>query len=132
MTSPDGELAKNVAWKEAIKTMESPNDFINLLKSMDIDNIPRENMDKVKQNCTKHDLWEGGSQSPEVIAGRSEAAGGLANWVTNIIKYDDRYQMITPLRYNLAEALANLDCAEEALGIAMAEVAALECKLNQF
>jgi len=131
MTSPDGKLAKNVAWKEAVKAMKSPGDFIKMLKEMDIDNIPRPNINKVKQACTKHKLWEGDEQGPDVIQGRSDAAGGLANWVANILKYDDCYQMITPLRENLATALASLAAAKEALGIVMDQVAALEEKLGK-
>lgn len=54
----------------------------------------------------QHDLDADGAQNPSVIQARSFAAGGLSLWVVNIMKYDECYQMITPLRNNLSEAMA--------------------------
>jgi len=69
--------------------------------------------------------------APDIVLGRSLAAGGLASWVINIVKYDDCYQMITPLRNNLAEALEKLAAAESQLKIVMDKVAELEAKLGK-
>jgi len=129
MLSPEGKLAKDASFKAAKKAMSNPGEFVGILKGMDIDNIPRANIAKVKQQVDKFDLSEEGANSPIVIGGRSLAAGGLANWVVNIIKYDDCYQMITPLRNNLAEALAKLAAATAIVKECDDLVANLEAKL---
>jgi dynein heavy chain len=131
MLSPEGKLAKDASFKAAKKAMANPGEFVHTLKGMDIDNIPRANITKVKAGLLKDDLDEGGANAPEVILGRSKAAGGLANWVVNIVKYDDCYQMITPLRNNLAEAKAKLEKAEGELKVVMDNVAELEAKLGK-
>eukprot|EP00656_Telonema_subtile_P018040 TRINITY_DN1972_c0_g1_i10.p1 TRINITY_DN1972_c0_g1~~TRINITY_DN1972_c0_g1_i10.p1 ORF type:complete len:4525 (-),score=1414.93 TRINITY_DN1972_c0_g1_i10:97-13671(-) len=131
MLSPEGKLVKNADFKAAKKAMSDPGGFVSTLKSMDIDNIPRPNIAKVKQSMDKHGMHVGGENAPDVVLGRSLAAGGLASWVLNIVKYDDCYQMITPLRNNLAGALEALGAAEANLAEVMANVAALEAKLGK-
>jgi len=129
MLSPEGKLAKDISFKSAKKMMSNPGEFVNVLKAMDIDNIPRANIAKVKQLIEKFELQQGGANGPNVIAGRSFAAGGLSSWVVNIVLYDDCYQMITPLRNSLAEAKEKLAGAEAIVKRCTDNVAALEAKL---
>jgi len=124
MISPPGKLCRDPSFKTAKKEMSNPGEFVARLKGMDIDNIPRANVAAVKKVIEKVGL------DPEVIAGKSNAAGGMALWVVNIIMYDEVYQMITPLRNSLAEANAKLFAAEKTVKAVQEQVATLEAKMK--
>jgi len=124
MIAPPGKPCRDASFKGAKKEMSNPGEFVNRLKQMDIDNIPRANVNAVNKVLTTKGI------DPEVIAGKSFAAGGLALWVVNIIKYDEVYQMITPLRNSLAEANAKLFAAEKTVKIVMDQVATLEARMK--
>jgi len=102
MISPPGKLCKDVSFKAGKKEIGNPADFVARLKGMDLDNIPRANINAVIKILTAKEI------DPVEIQGKSQAAGGMANWVVNIVQYDQVYQMITPLRNSLAEAKAKL------------------------
>ena len=75
MISPEGKLARDVSFKASKKVMNDPTKFVDMLKEMDIDSIPRKNIERVKSMVATHDLGDGGSNNPTVIKGRSKAAG---------------------------------------------------------
>ena len=131
LISPEGKVAKDVSFKATKKAMNDPAKFVDQLLEMDIDNIPRANIQKVKSLIQQHDLGEEGANNPDVISGRSFAAGGLSKWVVNIVKYDDCYQMITPLRNDLAAAKAKLEAAENTVAVITAKVNDLEASLKR-
>jgi len=124
MISPPGKLCKDPSFKTAKKEMNNPSEFVSRLKNMDIDNIPRANINAVSKVLTAKQI------DPEVIYGKSQAAGALALWVQNIMSYDEVYQMITPLRNDLAEANAKLFAAEKTVKIVTDQVAQLEAKMK--
>ena len=124
MISPPGKLCKDVSFKAGKKEIGNPADFVARLKGMDLDNIPRANINAVVKILTAKEI------DPVEIQGKSQAAGGMANWVVNIVQYDQVYQMITPLRNSLAEAKAKLFAAEKCVATAQGKVDELEKKMK--
>lgn len=99
---------KLVDWKNALKMMKNPEDFLKrLIEFKDIvdqNMVPVSNVNFVKQNYLKMESF-----TPEQMANKSGAAKGVCEWVINIVKYHDVIQDVEPKRKALKEATEKLE-----------------------
>ena len=79
---------KDVSWKNCLKMMKNPDDFLKrLIEHKDIVDqnlIPDHNIKEVKNKYLNLDFFK-----PEVMANKSAAAKGVCDWVINMVKYYD-------------------------------------------
>lgn len=111
-------------WSNQQKMMKPPQDFLNKLIAYDKDNIEDWQKDSVKK------LLEREHFTYEKMFKKSQAAANLANWVINIIKYNDIYVKVKPLKAEAAESAAKAAEAEAALKVVTDEVAVIVAKVQ--
>ncbi|CAE8741814.1 unnamed protein product [Polarella glacialis] len=105
--------AKDRSWKGIQKMLNDPSKFLANLKGfkdqIDSGNVPAQNVEEARR--LKDGM--GDDFSPEVMKKKSQAAGGLSEWVINIIKYYDVISQIEPKKKSLQDATDTLEKANE-------------------
>lgn len=105
--------------------MGNPMQFLSFLQTeFDIDHIPQPNVDAVEPYVTREGF------DPAIIATKSSAAGGLCDWVINIVKYHKINLEVAPLKAKLADAQDKLATAQASLQKAVDHVNALQAQLD--
>jgi len=74
--------------------MKPPQNFIDYLKVYDKDHIT----EKQKADLKTSELLLDPSFTKENMMKKSSAAANLANWVINVVKYNDIYVVVEPLK----------------------------------
>jgi len=74
--------------------MKPPQNFIDSLKAYDKDGIS----DKMKADLKTGELLNNSIFTYEVMLKKSSAAANLANWVINVVAYNDIYVVVEPLK----------------------------------
>jgi len=120
---------KDRGWKTAVKMMNDPTRFLMNLKGfkgqIDEGNVPAHNVEEARK--LKDSM--GSDFNPENMKKKSQAAGGLSEWVINIIKYYDVVVQVEPKKKSLRDATETLKQAEERQAQVRALVQELEEKL---
>ncbi len=106
--------------------MKPPQNFIDSLKAFDKDNIS----DAQKTQLKGADLLGHPDFTYEVMMRKSSAAANLANWVINVVKYNDIYVMVEPLKKAAEESKALADTKGEELRVVQERVAEIVAKVN--
>lgn len=102
-------LGKKENWDEGKKLMNSPNDFINNLKTYDKDNIKDSLLKKLKKYTTDPKF------DPASIAKKSKAAESLCLWARAIDNYSEVMKIIKPKQASLAKSEGELKIAQDEL-----------------
>lgn len=104
--------------------MANPTSFLGQLNSfkgkIDNDEVPAANFKHIRGTLADPEF------TPEIIKNKSGAAGGLCDWIINIVQYYDVVVSVEPKKAAVAEAQATLAAANEK----KAQVDALVAKLN--
>jgi len=116
-------------WKGSIKMMMDPNKFLFNLKGfkqeIDAMRVPAQNVDEARR--LKDSM--GREFTPENMAKKAQAAGGLCEWIVNIIKYYDIVIDTEPKKKGLESAKQTLEAAEVRYAEVTNQVKELEAKL---
>ena len=120
---------KNLTWDAARKEMMSNvHEFLVRLKDFkeDVDafRVPKSNWTEVRPYLELEHF------DPEIIEKKNKAAGGIASWVCNIVKYYDTIIGVEPKRRALAEAEDKLTQANQKLSRVNAKVDELDTRLG--
>jgi dynein heavy chain len=122
---------KEKSWRGSQKMMIEPAKFLQNLKSFkdEIDNlrVPAHNVEEARR--IKDSMGE--DFCLEKMLKKSQAAGGLVEWIINIIKYYDVIVTIEPKKRSLQEATDTLDQANARHEHVQAEVKELEDMLGK-
>ncbi|CAJ1438602.1 unnamed protein product, partial [Effrenium voratum] len=120
---------KDRTWKSVQKMMTDPNKFLANLKAykgaIDDGRVPAQNVEEARK--LKDSLGE--EFLPENMKKKSQAAGGLSEFVINIIKYYDVVCQVEPKKRSLQDAADTLEKANERHREVTAMVKDLEEKL---
>jgi dynein heavy chain len=116
---------KNHAWPNAQKMMNNPNQFIEMVKSFDGNNIDEWKL-KAVEPLLALDFF-----NFETMKGKSTAAAYLCAYVVNIVKYNSIYKKVKPLKdmADEAEAFAQSKLAE--LQVVKDKVAAINAEVQK-
>ena len=106
-------------WGAQQKMMKPPQNFIDSLIAYDKDNIS----DKQKADLKTPDLLNHKDFTYEVMTKKSSAAANLANWVINVVKYNDIYVVVEPLKKAAESSKALADSKGEELKVVQDRVA---------
>ncbi|CAE7610116.1 ODA11 [Symbiodinium microadriaticum] len=105
--------AKDKTWKGIQKMMTNPEKFLAQLKGfklvIDEGKVPPQNVEEARK--IKDGLGE--DFYPDNMKKKSQAAGGLSEFVINIIKYYDVVCQVEPKKRSLQEATETLEKANE-------------------
>jgi dynein heavy chain len=74
--------------------MNPPQNFLDSLKAFDKDGITQKQKDDLKTP----ELLNNPVFTYEIMTKKSSAAANLANWVINVVKYNDIYVVVEPLK----------------------------------
>ena len=127
--SPPGKLAKGdgLSWNAAKQEMKDPQKFLERLLAfkfvIDAGNVPKVNVDAFRATLA----WEG--FRPEAMMVKSKAAGGITEFIINIVIYFDIVQDVEPKRQALAQAHEDLASANTKLEEVTTMVAELQSQL---
>lgn len=113
-------------WGAQQKMMKPPQNFIDSLIAYDKDNIT----DKQKADLKTADLLNHKDFTYEVMNRKSSAAANLANWVINVVKYNDIYVVVEPLKKAAESSKALADQKGEELKVVQDRVAEIVAKVN--
>jgi len=113
-------------WTAQQKMMKPPQNFIDSLKAFDKDNIS----ETQKAQLKGADLLGHPDFTYEVMMRKSSAAANLANWVINVVKYNDIFVMVEPLKKAAEESKALADTKGEELRVVQERVAEIVAKVN--
>lgn len=116
---------KNRGWKEGKLIMSNVGQFLDDLINYDKENIPKENLKETKKYLLDPNF------NGDFVAGKSNAAAGLCNWVVNIVMFYEVFCDVEPKRIALAAAEATLKAAQEKLAKIMAQIAKLDAALKK-
>jgi dynein heavy chain len=116
---------KNRTWKEGKMIMGNVGQFLDDLVNYDKENIPAENLKETKKYLVNPDF------NGDFVAGKSNAAAGLCNWVVNIVMFYEVFCDVAPKRAALAEAESQLKAAQDKLSKVMAQIAKLDAALKK-
>ena len=106
--------------------MKPPANFIESLKTFDKDGIKPEQKAALKTP----DLLGNPIFTYEIMMKKSSAAANLANWVINIIRYNDIFVEVVPLKKEAEESKALADQKAEELREVQEQVAEIVAKVN--
>lgn len=115
-----------VDWTAQQKMMKPPQNFIDGLKAYDKDNIT----DKMKSDLKTPDLLLNPQFTFEVMTRKSSAAANLANWVINVVKYNDIYVVVEPLKLEAESSKKEADQKAEELREVKEKVAEIVAKVD--
>ena len=87
-------------WGAQQKMMNPPQAFLDSLKAFDKDGIT----EKQKADLKTPELLNNASFTYDVMMKKSSAAANLANWVINVVKYNDIYVVVEPLKKEAEES----------------------------
>lgn len=109
LLAPGGKVSKDRSWKAAKVMMAKVDQFLDSLINYDKENI--------HENCLKAvaPYLADPEFTPDFVAGKSSAAGGLCSWVVNIVRFYEVYCDVEPKRLALNTANAELAAAQEKL-----------------
>ena len=113
-------------WGAQQKMMKPPQNFIDSLIAYDKDNIT----DKQKADLKTAELLNHKDFTYEVMNSKSSAAANLANWVINVVKYNDIYVVVEPLKKAAESSKALADQKGEELKVVQDRVAEIVAKVN--
>jgi len=113
-------------WGAQQKMMKPPQNFIDSLIAYDKDNIT----DKQKADLKTAELLNHKDFTYEVMNRKSSAAANLANWVINVVKYNDIYVVVEPLKKAAESSKALADQKGEELKVVQDRVAEIVAKVN--
>jgi dynein heavy chain len=120
----NGKLKTENTWKTALSTMAKPEAFLEMLNSLkghvDNDTIKASNFRANKATLADEQF------TPEIIMGKSSAAGGLCDFIINITMYYEVVVTVEPKKLAVAKAQAELAAANDK----KAQVDELVAKLN--
>jgi len=113
-------------WPTMQKMMKPPPAFIQSLKDYNKDNIS----EAQKKELKTPDLLLNPVFTYENMLKKSSAAANIANWVINVVKYNDIYVVVEPLKLS-AEASSALAAQKgEELRVVQERVAEIIAKVN--
>ena len=113
-------------WSAQQKMMKPPQNFIDSLKAYDKDNIT----EKMKSDLKTPDLLNNAQFTYEVMTKKSSAAANLANWVINVVKYNDIYVVVEPLKKSAEASKAEAEQKAEELKVVQDNVAQIIAKVD--
>nr|PIL99668.1 dynein heavy chain family protein [Toxoplasma gondii COUG] len=117
-----GEL-KNTDWKASQKMMNDPGKFLDQVRAFDAENMTQETVALIEPIISQPFF------NFEVMKGKSLAAAYLANWVVNIVAYNNIYRKVKPLMDAFAQATESRQKAEAALAVVQERVKELNERL---
>jgi dynein heavy chain len=115
-----------VDWGAQQKMMKPPQNFIDSLKAYDKDNIS----DKQKADLKTAELLLHPQFTYEIMMKKSSAAANLANWVINVVKYNDIFVVVEPLKKSAEASKAEAETKAEELKVVQDRVAEIIAKVN--
>ncbi|CBZ52391.1 hypothetical protein NCLIV_021800 [Neospora caninum Liverpool] len=110
-----GEM-KNTDWKASQKMMNDPGKFLDQVRAFDAENMTQETVALIEPIISQPFF------NFEVMKGKSLAAAYLANWVVNIVTYNNIYRKVKPLMDAFAQATESKQKAEAALAVVQERV----------
>jgi dynein heavy chain len=113
-------------WGAQAKMMNPPQAFLDSLKAFDKDAITQKQKDDLKTS----ELLGNPIFTFEIMQKKSSAAANLANWVINVVRYNDIYVVVEPLKKEAEESKAQADQKAEELKVVQDRVAAIIEKVN--
>jgi dynein heavy chain len=113
-------------WGAQQKMMKPPQNFIDSLKTYDKDNIT----DKMKADLKTPDLLNNPQFNFETMSRKSSAAANLANWVINVVKYNDIFVVVEPLKRSAEASKAESEQKGEELRVVQERVAEIIAAVN--
>ena len=113
-------------WGAQQKMMNPPQAFLDSLKSFDKDAIT----EKQKGDLKTAELLNNPIFTFEIMMKKSSAAANLANWVINVVKYNDIYVVVEPLKKEAEESKQQADTKAEELKVVQDKVAEIIAKVN--
>jgi len=120
---------KEKSWKGSQKMMQNPDQFLKALMGY------KEAIANMQVSANNFKLVRPYLQNPdftrEIIEKKSKAAGGVCDWVINIVSYYDVVTTVEPKRQALKLAGEQLEAANSKLAEMRALVAELESKLAE-
>ncbi|PFH34573.1 dynein heavy chain family protein [Besnoitia besnoiti] len=117
-----GEL-KNTDWKASQKMMNDPGKFLDQVRAFDAENMTQETVALIEPIISQPFF------NFDVMKGKSLAAAYLANWVVNIVTYNNIYRKVKPLMDAFAQATESKQKAEAALAVVQERVKELNDRL---
>jgi len=121
---------KDKSWKSSQKMMNDPGKFLDRLKALreviDASQVPPHNVEEARR--IKDSM--GADFKQEAMRKKSQAAGGLCEWIINIIKYYDVVVQVEPKKKSLKEAEDQLQEAYDRQKGAQMLVSELEERLR--
>eukprot|EP00927_Polykrikos_kofoidii_P017168 TRINITY_DN17790_c1_g3_i1.p1 TRINITY_DN17790_c1_g3~~TRINITY_DN17790_c1_g3_i1.p1 ORF type:complete len:1649 (+),score=334.05 TRINITY_DN17790_c1_g3_i1:463-4947(+) len=122
---------KDRTWKGSLKMMADPTKFLfslrNFQAEIDAMRVPPQNVEEARR--LKDAL--GNDFTPDIMSKKAQAAGGLCEWVINIIMYYDIVVEVEPKKRGLEQCKAQMDQATNRHQEVMAQVARLEAELAE-
>ena len=106
--------------------MKPPANFIASLKSFDKEGIT----DKQKADLKTKDILLNEQFTKEVMMRKSSAAANLANWVINVVKFHDIYEVVEPLKKSAEASKAEAEQKGEELRVVKERVAEIVAKVD--
>jgi len=106
--------------------MKPPAAFIDGLKTFNKDAITA----KQKADLKTPELLNNPMFTFEVMTRKSSAAANLANWVINIVKYHDIFEVVEPLKKEAEASQAEAQQKGEELKVVQDRVAEIVAKVN--
>ncbi|CAL6039825.1 Outer-arm_dynein beta [Hexamita inflata] len=132
LISTPGQVAKDVSWKQGQSIMKNGQLFLDRLRAFD-----GETMNEVNKNAAQH-LIEANADvfDSTEMRKKSRAAGGLCDWLKNIIEFNTVYKFVDPLKKQTEQLKLQAEEAQRSSDQARAIVDQLEGQLkvlqNQF
>lgn len=106
--------------------MKPPQNFIDSLKAYDKDHIS----DKQKADLKTPELLMHPQFTYEIMMKKSSAAANLANWVINVVKYNDIFVVVEPLKRSAESSKAQAEQKADELKVVQDRVADIIAKVN--
>ena len=113
-------------WGAQQKMMKPPPAFIQSLKDYDKDHISEQQ----KKDLKSEELLNNPVFTYEIMLKKSSAAANLANWVINVVKYNDIFVVVEPLKLAAEESQKLAEQKAEELRIVQERVAEIIAKVN--
>jgi dynein heavy chain len=115
---------KKLIWANQQKMMNPPQAFLETLQAYNKEEIQDWQKNEVKELLKKPHFTKEGMLS------KSVAAANIANWVINVIKYNDIYVNVKPLQEEAERAEKEANEKAEELRIVQERVAEIVAKVN--
>jgi dynein heavy chain len=117
---------KLLDWGAQQKMMNPPQAFLDSLKAYNKDGITQKQKDDLKTP----EIMNNAVFTYEVMTKKSQAAANLANWVINVVKYNDIYVVVEPLKRQAEASKKEADEKGEELKVVQEKVAEIIRQVN--